>query len=78
MLRWPPSCGVRQVGAPLSRATFQGSLEGLREKEEVPVATKQAWALFKEDVPPPAVRLLNQVAKHREEQLVKVTAQSPT
>ena len=38
------------MGAPLSRATFQGSLELRGAAAEVPVAPKAVWQLFKADV----------------------------
>ena len=43
---------VWQEGEPLSRQTFEQSLEECREEINVPVATSEAWALFKNDMQP--------------------------
>ena len=62
------------MGAPVSRATFQDFLEERYAAEEVPVASKEAWKLFKDDVPAFAVRVKNLVdrLRRREEHCAEV------
>lgn len=49
-----PNYDVIKVGAPLSRVSFQDSLQLRQGQQEVAVAPPEAWRQYKEDVLPTA------------------------